>query len=71
MNLSPNAKKTLREFVMVDLEKAIDETKREINNLRILGFHAKAEKKRKVLRFFWELWSELNTKVDNIEVEAT
>ena len=64
MNLSPNAKKTLREFVMVDLEKAIDEAKREINNLRILGFHAKAEKKRKTLRFFWELWSELSERVE-------
>lgn len=69
--LSPNARKELRNFVLEDLEKAIDDTKHEITNLRIAVSHAKAEKKRRALRFFWELWSELSLKVDNIEVEAS
>ena len=68
MNLSPNAKKILGDFVLDDLEETIKDAKREIVNLQIAGFHAKVEKKQKALRFFWELHSELTTKIDNIEV---
>lgn len=70
MNLSPNAKKVLGDFVLDELEETIDKTKREITNLRIKGLHHKAEKKQKALRFYWELWSELEGKIANIESET-
>lgn len=70
MNLSPNAKKVLGEFVLDELEETINKTKKEITNLRIKGLHHKAEKKQKALRFFWELWSELKEKIDNVEAES-
>jgi len=54
-------------YVLEDLEREIKDTKREIANLRIAGFHAKAERKSRSLRFFWELWSELRGKIENIE----
>lgn len=70
MNLSPNAKRVLRDFVLADLGKAIDEAKHEIANLRIKGLHHKVEKKRKALRFYWELYSELNEKIADLEAES-
>ncbi len=70
MNLSPNAKKVLGDFVLDELEETIKEAKKEITNLRIAGFHAKAEKKQKALRFYWEFWSELEGKIANIEAES-
>jgi len=54
-------------YVLEDLEREIKDTKREIANLRIAGFHAEAERKSRSLRFFWELWSELSGKIENIE----
>lgn len=67
MNLSAQAKETLREFVLTDLEAMIAKSKKEIANLQIIGNHRKAEEKRRSLRFFWELHSELTMKIDNIE----
>lgn len=70
MKLSPNAKKVLGDFVLDELEETIDEAKKEISNLRIAGLHHKAEKKQKALRFYWELYSELNKKITDLECES-
>ena len=70
MKLSPNAKKVLGDFVLDELEETIEHTKKEITNLRIKGLHHKAEKKQKTLRFYWELWSELEEKIDNLEAKS-
>ena len=70
MNLSPNAKKVLGDFVLDELEETIDEAKRKIANLRIKGLHHKAEEKQKDLCFYWELWSDIKGKITNIEAES-
>jgi hypothetical protein len=48
---------TLR--VLAELDEEIGQVKREIRNLRIAGFHHKANKKEKFLRFLEERRAEL------------